>query len=433
VKTWIKNIFFLHALIFCFSLIRAETARAQSGDYNGFGWQKSGDGATITGYGGPGGVVTVPGIIPFGSTNLPVTSIGDHAFEAKSSVTSIVLGSGLTTIGIGAFSPCFNLTSINIPDGVVSIGEGAFMDCQVLTNITIPNTLTVIGDLAFYGCPGPTNVIFGSGLTSIGAQAFSGCRDLLAFTVDPANSFYSSQGGVLFSKNTNTLIQFPCGVGGSYVIPNSVTNIETNAFADCVNLDSVAIPNSVTTIGGYAFINCYGLTNITIPDRVTSIGNYTFFECFSLTSVIFGSAVTSIGENAFGNCADLNSIYFRGNAPTADSTVFASDTGGETNVIAYFLPGPANWSVFAANTGVPVTLWLPQIQTGASGFGVQTNQFDFSINWTGGQTITIEACTNLFSPDWQPLQTNTLVANSLYFSDPQGTNYPARFYRILSP
>ena len=33
----------------------------------------------------------------------------------------------------------------------------------------------------------------------------------------------------------------------------------------------------------------------------------------------------------------------------------------------------------------------------------------------------------------EPLQTNTLSSDSLYFSDPQWTNYPARFYRLRSP
>ena len=40
------------------------------------------------------------------------------------------------------------------------------------------------------------------------------------------------------------------------------------------------------------------------------------------------------------------------------------------------------------------------------------------------------------SPDlvhWLPIQTNTLTSSQMYFSDPQWTNYPARFYRLRSP
>jgi hypothetical protein len=47
--------------------------------------------------------------------------------------------------------------------------------------------------------------------------------------------------------------------------------------------------------------------------------------------------------------------------------------------------------------------------------------------------VVVEACTNLSNPDWQPMQTNLLTTGSAYFSDPQWTNYPNRFYRLRSP
>jgi hypothetical protein len=75
----------------------------------------------------------------------------------------------------------------------------------------------------------------------------------------------------------------------------------------------------------------------------------------------------------------------------------------------------------------------PQIQTGDGSFGVQTNQFGFNVNWAGVQVIKVDACTNLISPIWTPVQTVTLTNGSFYFSEPQWTNYPARFYRISSP
>jgi hypothetical protein len=63
---------------------------------------------------------------------------------------------------------------------------------------------------------------------------------------------------------------------------------------------------------------------------------------------------------------------------------------------------------------------------------MQTNQFGFNINWATGQTVAVEACTNLANPAWQPVQTNTLMTGTAYFSDPQWTNYPNRFYRLRS-
>jgi len=47
--------------------------------------------------------------------------------------------------------------------------------------------------------------------------------------------------------------------------------------------------------------------------------------------------------------------------------------------------------------------------------------------------VAVDACSDLANPIWTPLKTNTLAADTLYFSDPQWTNYPARFYRLRWP
>ena len=74
------------------------------------------------------------------------------------------------------------------------------------------------------------------------------------------------------------------------------------------------------------------------------------------------------------------------------------------------------------------------MQTAGINFGEQTIQFSFNISWASGRTVVVvEACTNLANPDWQPVKTNTLTTGSAYFSDPDWTNYPGRFYRLRSP
>src|SRR6185369_5787939 len=101
-----------------------------------------------------------------------------------------------------------------------------------------------IGPAAFSYCAGLTNVTIGSGAASIGnvaLGAFGGCPNVMSFSVDPANPFYSSLDGVLFDKAKTTLIQYPLARGGGYVVPNSVTNIAASAFGGCTNLSSVTI------------------------------------------------------------------------------------------------------------------------------------------------------------------------------------------------
>jgi hypothetical protein len=98
---------------------------------------------------------------------------------------------------------------------------------------------------------------------------------------------------------------------------------------------------------------------------------------------------------------------------------------------ARYLPDTTGWGTTFG--GAPTALWLPQIQTNDGSFGIKNNQFGFNINWATGQTIVVEACTNLANPVWNPVATNTLTGSLAYFSDPQWTNNPANFYRLRSP
>ena len=74
----------------------------------------------------------------------------------------------------------------------------------------------------------------------------------------------------------------------------------------------------------------------------------------------------------------------------------------------------------------------PVILTTTPNFGVHASQFGFTISWATNIPVVVEANTNLTNPVWYPLQTNTLVNGSSYFSDADWANYPSRFYRVRS-
>ena len=77
-------------------------------------------------------------------------------------------------------------------------------------------------------------------------------------------------------------------------------------------------------------------------------------------------------------------------------------------------------------------VWDPQVQADAS-FGIRSNQFGFTIIGSGNLTVVVEACTNLVTPVWSSVVTNIFSDGAFYFSDPNWTNYPTRFYRLRQP
>jgi hypothetical protein len=384
-----------------------------------------------------------------------VTNIGDYAFDSCSGLTNVMIGNGVTGIGYLAFSGCASLMAITVdaanlvyssvdgvlfdksqttliqcpggaagnytvPSSVTSIGTNAFTSCTYLTNVTIPNSVTSIERRAFTACTGLTSVMIGNGVTSLGEYVFASCRRLSSITIP--NSV----------TNIGNFAFISCYSLTNATIGNSVTSIGAGAFHVCINLTSVMIPNSVISIGESAFDSCISLTNATIGNSVTSIGNNAFFYCMKLTSVTIGNGVTNIGDGAFSYCQSLSGVYFKGNAPGIGWFVFYDDF---YDVTAYYLPGTTGWDAFSANAWIPTAPWyLPNpVILNSPSLGVQTNGFGFIISWATNISIVVEACTNFASPVWQPVQTNTLTDGWCYFSDPDWTNYPVRFYRLRSP
>lgn len=125
---------------------------------------------------------------------------------------------------------------------------------------------------------------------------FRFCTSLTSIIVKDDNPDYTIVDGVLFNKDITKILCYPIGKSGTkYEIPDTVTEIEYYAFANCTSLSSIKIPDSVTKIRGFAFYCCTSLTSIDIPDSVTYMGseggeggiypNGSFVGCSSLTAV----------------------------------------------------------------------------------------------------------------------------------------------------
>ena len=192
-----KILIFIVISVFGF-IVRSYAEESESGEFitsGDYRYVLLDDGnAEIVAYMGREESVIVPGSLD----DYVVTSIGDKAFFACPSLSSITLPDNLTSIGDGAFSNCFNLNSISLPDSLTSIGDFAFSACSSLSSITLPDSLTSIGNYAFSYCFSLNSITLPDSLTSIGDRAFVNCSSLSSIT-----------------------------------LPDSLTNIVDNAFTGC--------------------------------------------------------------------------------------------------------------------------------------------------------------------------------------------------------
>ena len=318
----------------------------------------NGGGITITGF--QGGYYYPSIIVPPKISGLPVTAIGDRAFQylnplvllpatvssfgesafSQSSAAVLFIGSSVTNIARDAFKQCGNLSSLFVHPAnpnysdingilynktqtelIAAGGRWGWNNTGALLSLTVPNGVTAIDEYALSSLQNVYRIDLPASLATIGESALSDSYYLTNITVDPSNPFFFTRNSSLFNKSGTILIQYfgghdiphytiPAGVqsigGGAFsayyeleslIMPPSVVNIGSNAFFEC-GFKSLNIPNAVTNIGSSAFMYS-SLTNIVLPAGLKSISSYLFYNCQSLISVVIPPGVTNIGEFAF--------------------------------------------------------------------------------------------------------------------------------------
>ena len=296
-----------------------------------------------------------------------VTQIGDNAFLACNTVTSITIPYSVTKIGVSSFRECNNLTKFigkfaskdgrllvigeylhafaqagltqySIPEGIRVITAYSFYKCKSLEEVTIPSTLTEIGDYAFYGCENLTKIncepvepptlindnVFYSAYTAkiyvyeecvdIYKKAWAGYANKIvsngknsAITTEFTYVTTDNQIIDLSDKLPIKSNTYSSGLG-TVIVSGNLRELPQELFKNCKTLKNITLPNTILSIKEQAFSGCSNLTSIIIPDSVTSIENSAFQGCDSLTSVTIPDSVTEIGDYTFYGCSSLTSV-----------------------------------------------------------------------------------------------------------------------------
>lgn len=199
-----------------------------------------------------------------------------YGFESEGFLFDVISEEDLT-VELSFVNYSDNLERVDIPAtishegktyNVTVIDSTAFQNCRYSTSvISIPETVT--------------HIRFGS---LIGNSPFDNCDVLTEISVAENNPQYSSFDGALYDKGQTTLLRCP-KAKSSVSFPETITTIDSHAFAQCKEFTTMNIPETVTTIGSSAFYNCTGLTSITIGSSTEQIYGDAFSECTNLKSV----------------------------------------------------------------------------------------------------------------------------------------------------
>lgn len=330
--------------------------------------------------------------IPETINGYTVRGLGAGVFKG-STLKKINLPSTLRTIDNECFYGCENLVNvINNSTQLLTVGSSAFANCPKLKSISIPQRTMLIQANAFSGSPNV--VLFGPAVksgekTETYLQSFTDTNTLPFVKVNDEGEIY----GYTTRRNAKEILipskingATPGSVGGyafkgsekieKVIIDPGITEIATNAFANCPKLVCISIPTTVTEIAEntfrgvadpvsnaviYAPVGSYALTfadefsimhvkatltvssgelvfslsstdvrleTLNIPDTihgraVVSIEDHGFVSCTSLKTIVLPESITSIGTGAFSFCKDLDDLYVYNKALPLDMSMFS--------------------------------------------------------------------------------------------------------------
>lgn len=267
------------------------------------------------------------------SFNLPstLTKIGGSAFANCTGLSQITIPESVTSLGSGVFSGCTGITALTIPEGITSIPSNMVSGCTNLETLNLPSKITTIPSGAFKGT-GLKTIGLPESLTKIPSSLFEDCAKLESIVIpEKVTSIESSAfAGCVSLKSVN--IPDLCekigrsafdGAGLESIDVKNVTDVAT-AFQNCKSLKSITL-RKVTNIANQGFSGCSAMTSITIPETVTKVNSWAFAGCSRLKEVIFESATpctvsnTSFTTSALGEspATYVDAIYVPDNAVEA--------------------------------------------------------------------------------------------------------------------
>ncbi len=225
--------------------------------------------------------------------------------------TSYAIPGGVTAVVTLAFEQCQFLESVSVPKSLVRIEREAFSGSEKLFDRNSNTNVLLVGDWAV-GRQNNAKAIDLAGVRGIADGAFEGCGDLRSVTIPMGMEFIGEDAFRRCFEEIETYVWDPvsemdypvCLRNCSIIIPDSVTNIGSCAFAGCSGLSSVTIGKGISILATSVFAAC-PLVSVVIPDSVTVVGEEAFRYCRRLESVTIPDSVTTVKASAFYNCDRL--------------------------------------------------------------------------------------------------------------------------------
>jgi hypothetical protein len=186
--------------------------------------------------------------------------------------------------GLGVSCNFDNVFGTSIPN-FVSLSAPFYVGVVVLQLLDFKYTCTL------------KNVVFGTGSMYFEDSYSMGCRIQLR----QKNYIKKTNGFLATVSKTGVVTGGECMLDKSQILRITFENGATEVadFSEFPVLASVTLPNTLTTVGVNAFADDGALSQIEIPQGVTVIKKGAFKNCTNISSLVIPASVTTIENGAF--------------------------------------------------------------------------------------------------------------------------------------
>ena len=262
------------------------------------------------------------------AVNLPSTlkTINTNAFS-NSQITTINIPAGTDDIKDGAFAQINGLTAITVDagnskytaaDGILYENNGgnkylkAYPVAKAGTTFTVPNDVYGVSTNAFQLAQNLTTITLPASIqdlpTTKEANGFTSAKNLTAIKVDPANTSFKDEDGVVLTQDGKTLVAYP------YARHGVVDPAYNGPLVTMHPGEVYTIPASVETIGKGAFAQAKEITAVKL-NNVKKISEGAFYAVRNLRNVELGASVETIEDGAISATPDLSRFTVDSNNP----------------------------------------------------------------------------------------------------------------------
>lgn len=271
-----------------------------------------------------------------------VVSIGAYAL-AGTNVSKVVIPESIEEIGSRAFENCSNLVEIEIPKTVKYIGSNAFHNTAWLDFKKFTQDMIVVNGIVVDATTLTGDIVLSEDIVGIAGEAFAGSGitsieipDTVTYIGENAfaeTPWLESERGKNPLVVVNGILIDGKKAKGKVEIPENVAVVADLAFSNNMEIESIVFPQRVLAIGEEAFLQCENLKFMILPENLESIGSMAFWGCSRLKAMVdrtsgemtdkLPQTLVQLGEEAFYGCLELESMNLPENVKVIGEGLFS--------------------------------------------------------------------------------------------------------------